>query len=71
MLFFFLIFFEALQLQRVKDPGLVMSSLRRLFSPDVIDPCLIWEDCLETMQHIFPDAAGTSAGRGWGQLPTV
>lgn len=68
--YFFLIFLEVLQLQHVKDPGFVMS-LRRLSSPDVIDPCLIWEDCLENTKHIFPDAARASANRGWGQLPRV
>lgn len=68
--YFFLIFLEALQLQHVKDPGLVMS-LYRLSSPDVIDSCLIWEDCLENMKHIFPEAARASAGRCWGQLPPV
>lgn len=67
---FFLIFLEALQLQHVKDPGLVMS-LYRLSSPDVIDSCLIWEVCLENMKHIFPDAARASAGRCWGQLSPV
>lgn len=69
--YFFLIFLEALQLERVKDPGLVMSSLHRLSSPDVIHPCLTWEDCLKNTKHIFLSAARASAGCGWGQLPLV
>lgn len=52
--FSFLVFLEGLQLQCMKVPGFVWSSLYHVSLSNEVHTCLTGEDCLESIRHVFP-----------------